>query len=368
MAEYYVGTLSGTSADGIDVVLADFADEKPRLVAANTYPIPDTVRTEIRALSTPTDNEIERLGRLDVTLGRLIAAAVNELLAEAGVANSEVIAIGSHGQTLRHRPDADPPFTLQVGDPNTIAARTSITTVADFRRMDMALGGQGAPLAPVFHAALFQREGANLAILNIGGIANLTLLPGDRSGQVTGFDCGPGNCLMDEWTQKHLGLPYDRAGEWAAGGNVNWVLLQKLMKEPYFERPYPKSTGREIFNLTWLHKQLEPRNDSTRDIQATLAELTAFSVAHALRNCMPSCNAVYVCGGGSDNDFLMARLSANLEKMRIEKTTHLGMDPMWVEGSMFAWLARAHAEGTQIQISNITGAEHNYITGARYQP
>ena len=366
MADYYVGTLSGTSADGIDAVLVDFAGETPRLIAARTAPMPDAVHREIRALAEPADDEIERLGRLDVMLGRLIAGAVNDLLTEAGVANREVVAIGSHGQTLRHRPDAEPPFTLQVGDPNTIAALTGITTVADFRRMDMALGGQGAPLAPLFHAAVFRRPGTDVAVLNIGGIANLTFLPGDPGREISGFDTGPGNCLMDEWILKNLGEHHDEEGAWAAGGKVIGEIVTGWLAEPYFRARAPKSTGREQFNLAWMRARADIDKHAARDVQASLVELTVSSIGEAIAQECPACEEVLVCGGGAYNAYLIERLAERLGDRRVASTSSRGIPPEWVEGCAFAYFASARMRGERLHPAAVTGATRDCQLGAVY--
>jgi anhydro-N-acetylmuramic acid kinase len=367
MPEYYVGTLSGTSADGIDAVLVDFAEKKLKLIAAKTYPMPDAVRSEIRALSTPTDNEIERLGRLDITLGRLIAEAVNELLAESGVPASEVIAIGSHGQTLRHRPDADPPFTLQIGDPNSIAVRTGITTIADFRRMDMALGGQGAPLAPIFHDAHFRQEGLDIAILNLGGIANLTLLPGDLTGVVTGFDTGPGNCLMDDWILHIKGLQYDNNGTWAASGSPCPDLVAAWLSDDFFQLPPPKSSGREKFNTRWILETPGISEYAPEDVQASLVELTVSSISNDLEQLFDCCSVLLICGGGAHNPVLMDYLVRRLDGLNINSTAGYGVPPDWVEGCAFAYLARANLTDQKPSLQKITGATHIVPIGIRYR-
>jgi anhydro-N-acetylmuramic acid kinase len=368
MPEYYAGTLSGTSADGIDVVLVDFADVKPRLVAVRTYPMPDAVRSEVRALATPTDNEIERLGRLDVTLGRLIAESVNALLAEAGIAPGEVVAIGSHGQTLRHRPDADPPFTLQAGDPNTIAARTGITTVADFRRMDMALGGQGAPLAPAFHATILRELGNDRAVVNIGGIANLTQLPGNPAVPIYGYDIGPGNCLIDDWATLHLGTPFDQDGAWASSGTCLYPLLTQALNDRYFALSPPKSSGREYFNLKWLDQLTAGIDAKPADIQATLLELTATTIADAVKLALVNSGECLICGGGIHNKALMSRLR-DLIPGPVESTAIYGLDPDWVEATMLAWLARHRYHQLRLEdLPAVTGSVQGPICGSIYLP
>jgi anhydro-N-acetylmuramic acid kinase len=329
--------------------------------------MPDAVRSEIRALSTPTDNEIERLGRLDVTLGQLIGKSVNALLSESGVANSEVIAIGSHGQTLRHRPDANPPFTLQAGDPNTITARTGITTVADFRRMDMALGGHGAPLAPIFHAAVFREFGTDIAVLNLGGIANLSILPGNPSEKVLGFDTGPGNCLMDEWSQESLSVDFDRNGEWASKGKPDVELLETLLMDKYFNQPTPKSTGREKFNLNWIRAHNDLNAYTPENLQATLAELTIRTILDALALVMPKCQKILVCGGGVENGYLMQRLSMHIKSAKVLATEHAGIHQDWIEAIMFAFLASCRMKHQDVNIMDITGSNRNHLCGTPYE-
>jgi anhydro-N-acetylmuramic acid kinase len=364
MAEYFIGTLSGTSADGIDIVLVDFAGGRPEIVSARSAPIPSPIRHEIRELSLPTHNEIERLGRLDVRLGRLIAWSINDLLNESGVSSSQVIAIGSHGQTLRHRPEADPPFTVQVGDPNTVAALTGITTVADFRRRDMALGGQGAPLAPFFHHAFFRQPGTDRAILNIGGIANLTSLPSDPSVAICGFDTGPGNCLMDEWIQETFGSEYDEHGSWAARGTAVRSLVSSLMEDAYFDLPTPKSTGREHFNLAWLRGRADIAELAPEDVQASLLQLTVSTIAHAIEIHIPECREVLVCGGGAYNRHLMQGLSRCIKNRQLQSTATYGIPPEWVEGCAFAYLARARLQGDILLLSEVTGAKYDGSIGA----
>jgi anhydro-N-acetylmuramic acid kinase len=284
MPDLFIGTLSGTSVDGIDAALVRFAPG-PALVASHSLKFPEDLRRELLALGVPGANEIDRLGRADVRLGRLFAQAVNGLLQHAGIAPREIAAIGSHGQTIRHRPGGEAPFTLQIGDPSIIATDTGIPVVADFRRKDMALGGQGAPLVPAFHEAVFRQPGADRVIVNIGGIANLTVLPGDAARPLLGFDTGPGNTLLDGWCRRCLNEPMDRDGAFAASGRPHPVLLAALLGDAYFKQTPPKSTGPEYFSTDWLQRHLDTLGPlAPADVQATLLELTARSIAEAIRH------------------------------------------------------------------------------------
>ena len=364
MAERFVGLMSGTSLDGIDAVLVDFSADPPRLIEALSHPLPDTLRQRLTALCQPGGDEIERLGRADVALGELFAEAVQRLLTQTGIAATEVRAIGSHGQTIRHRPEAG--FTLQIGDPSRIAQRTGITTVADFRRRDLAAGGQGAPLVPAFHAALFRSPDISRAVLNLGGMANVTLLPAGAAQPVTGFDTGPGNVLMDLWAQRHLGRPLDEGGAWAASGRVDEALLSRLLDDPYFRQPAPKSTGREHFNADWLAARLDEseHSPSAADVQATLCELTAVSVAEAVRRSGCDARELLVCGGGAHNDHLLARLRERLSPMTVATTDEHGLPADWVEAVAFAWLARETLAARHGNLPAVTGAREAVVLGS----
>ncbi len=360
-----VGLMSGTSADGIDAALVR-QDGGLSLVAAHDEPLPTGIKSEILALSTPGDNEIVRLGTLDTQLGQLFATAVHQLLRKAGVQPEDVAAIGSHGQTVRHHPPssgAASPFTLQIGDPNQIAELTGITTVADFRRRDIAAGGEGAPLVPAFHQALFGKTGQQRAIVNIGGIANVTLL--DEDG-VSGFDTGPGNTLLDQWVHRHLGKSFDEDGAWAAEGQVNKPLLKELLSHDYFSLQGPKSTGKETFNLPWLEATLSQSaaKVSDIDVQATLAELTATAIASALSGL--ALDGVYVCGGGAANTDLMRRLYRRLKPVELASTAALGCDPDWVEAVAFAWLAGQRLDDLAGNVPAVTGASGDRVLGGIY--
>ena len=364
----YIGLISGTSADGIDAALVDLADT-PRLLAHHSLPFETDLRHRIHALCASGADEIERAGAMDCELGELFARAALALLEQAGVNASAITAIGSHGQTIRHRPPGTvpQPFTLQIADPNIIAARTGITTVADFRRRDLALGGQGAPLVPAFHRAVFSHAHTPRAIVNIGGIANITWLAAGQP--LLGFDTGPGNGLMDAWIGRHRRLGYDARGDWARTGRVDEMLLQTLLRHPYLALPVPKSTGREDFHLEWLDSQL---TDFTRlppeDVQATLMALTVETIARDIErqsNGQKSCE-VYICGGGALNDYLMESLAARLAPHPVASTTQLGIDPEWVEAATFAWLAQQTLAGLPGNVPSVTGARDSVVLGGIY--
>jgi anhydro-N-acetylmuramic acid kinase len=368
-AELYIGLMSGTSIDSIDAILADFSQTTPIIVAHRETEISSALRAEILALSTPGEDHIDRLGHCDTALGRLFAQATNDLLAQTDITHNQVRAIGSHGQTIRHRPPqtgVENPFTLQIGDPNIIAATTNITTVADFRRRDLALGGQGAPLVPAFHEDAFHSVTSDRAILNVGGIANVTWVP--TSGEAYGFDTGPGNMLMDSWCQKHQQKPYDDNGVWAASGNVQLELLKRLLKHPFLAKTAPKSTGREDFNIDWLERVISSVSNSlaTQDVQATLLEFTARTVADAIKNLGKHNKEVYVCGGGAFNGRFMKRLQELLNNDKVVTTSALGVDPKHVEGLAFAWLAKRTLQKLSGNMPSTTGASKETILGGVY--
>lgn len=360
----YLGLISGTSADGIDAALVRF-DPRPRLVAARTFAYEAWLRRRVLALSqleaAPT---LDDVGETDALIGEAFAAAARALLGGAGVAPAAVAAIGSHGQTLRHRIGGPASFSLQLGDPNRIVERTGITTVADFRRRDIAAGGQGAPLMPAFHAGVLARPGEARAVLNLGGIANLTLLPAD--GRVRGFDTGPANGLMDAWCERHLGQAYDAGGAFAATGTVDAPLLEALLADPWFALPPPKSTGRDHLHLGWLEARLGERTLPVADVQATLCELSARTVIEALQRTQPDTVALLVCGGGVHNPVLMGRLQALLPDARVESTASEGLDPDFVEAMGFAWLARETLAGRPGNRPEVTGAAGPRVLGAIY--
>ena len=360
---YYIGLMSGTSMDSIDAVLVDIKKNHLRLLHAYSHPIDNQLHDELLALRQATDGTIDQLGQLDVKLGRLFATAVNELLQHAALTPKHIKAIGSHGQTIRHRPEGDYPFTLQIGDPNIIAAHTNITTIGDFRRRDVALGGQGAPLVPAFHQFLFNHVKSTQWVLNIGGIANVTLLQPDHG--VIGFDTGPGNTLLDAWCLQHRHKRYDDNGDFGRMGMVSHALLESLLSDPFFKKEPPKSTGFDYFNLAWLakhlrhHTQLQPQ-----DVQATLIEVTARSIAEVLNS--QQATQIWACGGGVNNHYLMDRLQSYCQT-KILSTDVVGIPAQWMEACAFAWLAYQTMNYQPGNIPSVTGASKPAILGGIYR-
>lgn len=366
--DLFLGLMSGTSADGIDAALVRFDDRDGRLHAAllhgRTHAWRDDLRARLVELGQGGDPaSLDELGQLDVQVGRAFADAANALLAEAGIAAARVRAIGSHGQTVRHRPALAHPFTMQIGDASVIAEATGIPTVADFRRRDVAAGGQGAPLLPALHAALLGDEREVRAVLNLGGIGNLTLLP--VAGEVRGFDTGPANALMDAWCQRHTGAAYDKDGAFAAAGRIDEALLSRLLAEPWFALPPPRSTGREQFHLDWLATRLRGV-ESAVDVQATLLALTVRSIADALQATQPGTRRLLACGGGVHNPVLMAALAAAIPDAVVESTAAHGVDPDYIEAMGFAWLARQTLLGLPGNLPAVTGARGPRVLGAVY--
>jgi anhydro-N-acetylmuramic acid kinase len=364
MAGLYVGLISGTSMDGIDAALVRLDGPHFELIDALCVPYAPPLAEHLRGVvASGPGLTLESLAQLDVALGEAFAQAALTLLERSGRRAEDIDAIGSHGQTVRHRPGLDPPFTLQLADANVIAARTGIATVADFRRRDVALGGQGAPLTPVFHAAVLSDPREFRVVANIGGIANLTLLRPE--GRLTGFDTGPGNALMDAWIRARRGEPYDRDGAWAASGHVVEALLQAMLGDPYFDRPPPKSTGVEHFNLRWLetHSPLASTL-APADVAATLCELSARTMTRSLRAHAAGCQRMLVCGGGAHNRTLMQRLAALLPDVVVQSSAEAGLHPDWVEASAFAWLAAQTLAGRPGNDPAVTGARQSSVLGA----
>jgi len=367
MSDIYVGLMSGTSMDGIDAVAVSFGDSSVEILGTYTEQYPDKLRDQlIAAVREPLDVELDTNGDLDRQVGECFGRAANAVIGQSGIRRKDIAAIGSHGQTLRHQPNAARPFSLQLGDPDIIAADTGCTTIADFRTADIEAGGQGAPLAPPFHQWLFSRPGQSRVVVNIGGIANVTVLPGDGTA-VVGFDTGPGNGLMDRWVQKHKDQPYDDHGRWASGGMIIEKLLEGLLGDPYFAAPAPKSTGFEYFNLNWLDAHDTAQYDA-RNVQATLCELTAISIANAIRALAANRAETYICGGGVHNVLLLERLRANLSGARVTSTADVGLDPDWVEAVAFAWLAKRHLAGEPGNLPSVTGATHKVVLGKLHLP
>ena len=359
--ELFAGLMSGTSLDGVDAVLADFTGARPAILGHAYRPFDPALRAELLALQGLGEDELHRAATCASALSRVYAGTIADLLSGARVRAEAVRAIGCHGQTLRHRPDAG--YTLQICNAALLAELTGVCVVADFRSRDVAAGGQGAPLAPAFHAELLRDPPPGRAILNLGGIANLTFLPAD--GPVTGFDTGPGNCLLDLWAQRHLGAPMDENGAWAAGASPDASLLRDLLSEPFFSAPPPKSTGRELFNAAWLER-LAGHSRDPRVVQATLLELTARSISDALRAHGPTVRRLIACGGGVKNGRLMQRLAALAAPASVESSGRHGLDPALVEAAAFAWLARQTLNGRPGNLPSVTGAAGPRVLGAIY--
>lgn len=354
--------------DAVDAVLVDLGRHAPLLRHHLNIGLPSRLRTRLAAVTRGESISLNHLGELDVRLGHLFADAALDLLRQSGTEAEKVRAIGSHGQTVYHLPGGPYPTSLQIGDPNIIAERTGITTVADFRRRDMAAGGQGAPLVPAFHEAVFRLNDRNRVVVNIGGIANITILPADPYKKISGFDTGPGNTLMDSWIKKQQRKNKDDSGRWAASGEVDESLLSRMLKDPYFRRSAPKSTGREYFNLAWLDKILKRHKNRilAKHVQATLCELTARTICAAIHEYAPQTDEVLVCGGGVHNLSLMLRLQMLMDTVRVVSTEEFNSDPDYVEAMAFAWLAKQTLTGRVGNIPAVTGASHGVILGAIY--
>ena len=358
----YVGIMSGTSLDGLDFVLIE-QDSHTRLLATHYEPMPKQLKQDLLELCSTGPDELARAAITEQAWASLAGDGVLRLLQQAHVSPDAVRAIGSHGQTVRHEPQRG--FTIQIGNPALLAELTGLSVVADFRRRDVAAGGQGAPLVPAFHEAIFGDAEHARAVLNIGGFSNLSLL---RPGQAArGFDCGPGNVLLDAWIQRNLECAYDRSGAWASSGEVDDALLQAFLAAPFFSTQGPKSTGRELFNLQWLDAHLASFPAlAAENVQATLLELTAISISEALRASQPDTKDVLVCGGGAHNAALMRRLQAHLPSCQISSTTRFGVEPDWIEAMAFAWLAHCCLEGIPANRPSVTGARGLRVLGAIY--
>ena len=368
-----IGLMSGTSLDGVDAALVEFSDASTGPVARvrsfASLPLPEPLRSELLLLNTPGPDELHRAALAGNALARLYAEAVHQVLAQGPWQAGDVRAVGVHGQTVRHRPGEfdGVGYTLQLNQPALLAELCGIDVVADFRSRDVAAGGQGAPLVPPFHQAVFGHPQEIRAVLNLGGISNITVLAPQAATPVLGFDCGPGNALMDGWCLAHTGAPYDRDGQWARSGQVHVPLLQRLLDEPFFARPAPKSTGRDLFHMAWLQARLaETGAVSPADVQATLAELTARCCADSLARSASGCSFLAVCGGGAFNAYLMERLQAHLPGCRVADTAVLGIAPQQVEAAAFAWLAHQHLQRQTASLKSVTGARGARILGCLY--
>jgi anhydro-N-acetylmuramic acid kinase len=350
--------------DGVDAALVDFSDLHPRLIDCKTYPYPPKLLSELHQLCRPSENEIALMGRADRAVAEVFADAVFDLLKANFIRPDQITAIGSHGQTIRHLPHGEHGFSLQIGDPNTLACLTGIDVVADFRRKDIALKGQGAPLVPAFHRAVFAADDQTRVVLNIGGISNITYLPADKNKAILGFDTGPGNTLMDAWCHKHTGQKFDDKGAWAAKSSADAGLYALLHSHPYFKQGAPKSTGREVFNLDWLEQILAEYPVQLREesVQSTLVLLTCRTIAEQI-NRLVDVTQVFVCGGGSQNEFLMECLESELHECEFGTTDTLGIAADSVEAMAFAWLAFAHINAIEGNISSVTGADRGAVLG-----
>ena len=361
MSEIYAGIMSGTSVDGADAVIADFSSGAPRTLAFASTSFDERLRSDVLALSVPGTDSLDLAGRVGIALAQVYARTVDNAIASAGVDRRSIRAIGCHGQTVRHRPEHG--FTIQVNDPALLAELTGIDVTADFRRRDMAAGGQGAPLVPAFHEAVFRHPRIARAVVNIGGISNVTWLAPGRP--VTGFDCGPGNVLMDEWARRHRGAAFDEDGKWAASGRTDRALLEGLLGEPYLDRAPPKSTGRELFRIDWLERRL-PAGLDPADVQSTLSDFTARAIVDAIdRYCSPT-EEIYLAGGGARNRDLASRIARLAGKRAIASTDALGVPTGHVEALAFAWLAMKCVRREPVDLASSTGASGPRILGAIY--
>ena len=365
---FYIGLMSGTSMDAIDTALVHFNDDSTKLIKYEEFPIGPELRRGIRNLCV--SSPLGEVSKYDTLLGNLFADAACAILKKSGLEPSMINAIGCHGQTILHLPDNDYPATMQIGDPNIIASKSGITTVSDFRRMDMAAGGQGAPLAPAFHEFLFRDFRTDRVVLNIGGIANITVLAADESSPVTGFDTGPGNGLLDDWNRLHNGTDMDENSAWASGGNPDKELLELFLADPYFRRQPPKSTGRDFFNLAWVQAMLLRRGEHLQpsDIMATLFRLTIGNIAEAIRRFAPKTMEIILCGGGARNRTLLNNLQNAFPDIHLGTTTEKGYNPDAIEAMTFAWLAKQRLECKPGNLPSATGARHPVLLGGVYRP
>lgn len=360
--QLFIGIMSGTSLDGVDVALVRFDNDACHLENKHFASYPAALKLELLALHNPSANELEATMLMSNKLAAVYAGAVNNLLVSTHKNANDITAIGCHGQTIRHRPELG--FTLQIGNAALLAELTNITVVSDFRSRDIAAGGQGAPLVPAFHKAVFAIKQANRALVNIGGIANITYLP--SNGEVLGFDSGPGNMLLDTWVKQHLGKDYDANGAWAATGEAIKPLLSSMLAEPYFALPPPKSTGRDLFNDTWLTQQLSDTHYRPQDVARTLVALTAHNIHDALTQSCGQVDEVYLCGGGAHNTLLKNSLQTLLGETKVFLTDDLGVGVDWVEAAAFAWLAKQTLENKPSNLPAVTGARGLRVLGAVY--
>ena len=362
MHQRYIGLMSGTSLDGIDAVLVDFSESNPAVISQFFLAYDEALKQAILALHQPTHNELHQAQLIANQLATQYALAVNSLLAQTEYSAADINAIGCHGQTIRHCPEHG--YTLQIGNAALLAELTGITVISDFRSRDIAASGQGAPLVPAFHDKILRHPEIHRVIVNIGGISNLTNLAPSR--ETSGFDCGPGNLLMDAWCMQHLGKPYDTDGAWAASGKVLPELLQKMLNEAYFSLPPPKSSGRDLFNSAWLQCRLQG-DELPEDVQATLTELTSLTIAQAIQQQCAGAQEIYLCGGGAHNQTLRCRLAALLPDASVQTTNATGVNSDFLEAIAFAWLAQQNQQNLPANLPVVTGAKHPCILGAVYQ-
>jgi anhydro-N-acetylmuramic acid kinase len=369
-AKFYIGLMSGTSADGIDLALVDFTSGNAELIASYYQAYDNATRQKITDLYQPNNNEIDRAFSLDITLAQQFSIAIKHLLQQESLLPEDVVAIGNHGQTIRHRPTANAyiqaPFTLQIGCNQTLAVLTGIRVIGHFRTKDIALGGQGAPLVPAFHQYLLPPAENDTFLVNIGGIANITFLPQINSKKgVLGFDTGPGNALLDAWCFQHSGNRFDNNGDWGKSGTINKTLLIELLSDDYFSLSAPKSTGREYFTLQWLKHFIEPFNIPPEDVQATLTALTAYSISADIMQISNSAN-VYLCGGGLENEFCYNLIKQKLSKYSVSKVNSLNLNNHALEAMAFAWLAFAYDKRIYGNIPAVTGASKSAVLGCEF--
>ncbi len=366
--ELYIGIMSGTSMDGIDAVLVTFEGQKNQIIESHSQAFPGDLKARLDRLLNNYQTTLREIGEIDHYLALCYADTVKNLICKTTFNPQQIRAIGCHGQTVFHSPGTRFPFTMQLGDGNLISTKTGIKTVVDFRRMDMAFGGGGAPLTPAFHQAFLNDKQEKKVILNLGGIANITILASEDK-NVLGFDTGPANCLMDSWIQYIKGEKYDNGGNWAKSGKVIDELLNEMLNEAYFKQSVPKSTGRELFNLKWLNKHLKENSVfKNEDIQATLLELTAISIAQSIKTYANCTNTVYACGGGAYNKYLLERLSFHLPNIKVATTEKLGIPPLQVEAIAFAWLAMQRVNNQPGNLPSVTGASQKVLLGTIYEP
>ena len=375
MKELYIGVISGTSMDAVDIALVEMINGKLKFILAHEYPVPAKFSKRCKAITISETCSLKEFGSLDNEAGILFADAINKFLSDNNIKSSTISAIGLHGQTIKHHPELEFPFTMQIGDPNVVAYKTNIPVVADFRRKDMSAGGQGAPLAPILHQELFQTEQENRIILNIGGISNITVLPKDKQKPITGFDTGTGNCLMDAWCHKHFNKAFDKDGNLAKAGKVLDKLLAKMLEDPYFKLKAPKSTGTEYFNLKWLESILENYKKETGDkvednsfsqnMLTTLTHFSAKTIADEINNTNLENLKVYACGGGAHNKYLLSLIN-KYSNCEVETTEKLNLNPDWVEATLFAFLAYKRLRREKLELSSITGAKEQLLLGGVY--